>query len=110
MADASKSPGDIFKERKPDVQKAHRAMVVTLREQSELDTKTRELIFIGIMTAARLPDALYSHTTTALKNGATPHQVTEACLQALAPIGAATFLYGLPEVNRAIEDFEAGQG
>jgi 4-carboxymuconolactone decarboxylase len=69
-----------FMARFPEVGEAHAAVGRVLERSGPLDSKTRELIRIGIAAAAGLETATRSHVRRALEQGATEPEVEQAIL------------------------------
>jgi alkylhydroperoxidase/carboxymuconolactone decarboxylase family protein YurZ len=59
----------------------------TLYRECQLDPKTRELVFIGIQTALRLPRAIKVHIPRAQEAGATDEEILWAITLALPNAG-----------------------
>lgn len=61
-------------------------------EQKALDPKTRQLIYIAVLTASRYAPAVKAHIDQALSAGATKEEVKAAIMAAIPAIGLANVL------------------
>ena len=61
----------------PDVMKAFSTLAQTALAPKALDTKTKELVALGIGIAARCDDCIAFHVKAALEHGATREEVLE---------------------------------
>ncbi len=86
----------------PDVMKGFSSMARAALENRALDSKTKELIALGISVAIRCDDCIGFHSEAAAKRGATREEVMEA-------LGMAVYLGGGPSVmyaGHAVEAFD----
>ena len=68
----------------------------------ELDTRTKELIALGISLAVRCEPCIYAHVQAALKAGATRAQILETAAVGMMMAGGPGYTY-LPRVTEALE-------
>jgi AhpD family alkylhydroperoxidase len=71
----------------PDVWAAYDALGAACHGQGPLDTKTRQLVKLGMATALRSEGAVHSHARKALQAGATADEVRHVLLLAVPTIG-----------------------
>ena|GEM_PF-2078342 len=93
---------ETFKEQFPDVYKAFDHLFKSTSSQA-LDEKTKQLIYLGILTATRYAPAIKPHVQKALAAGATETELKEAMLLAIPASGICGFLTALPEMIGEIE-------
>jgi AhpD family alkylhydroperoxidase len=84
----------------PDVMKAFSAMAQAATAPKALDTKTKELIALGIAVATRCDPCITFHTEAARKSGATRDEVMET-------VGMAIYMGAGPSVMYAAQAVEA---
>ncbi len=84
----------------PDVMKAFSAIAHAALAPKALDTKTKELIALGISVAIRCDDCIAFHAKAAVQHGATPEEVREA-------LGLAIYMGAGPSVMYANHALEA---
>lgn len=84
----------------PDVMKAFGAMAAAATSPKALDTKTKELIALGISVAMRCDDCIAFHVKAALTNGACRDEVLET-------LGMAIYMGAGPSVMYASHALEA---
>jgi AhpD family alkylhydroperoxidase len=84
----------------PDVMKAFGNMALAATAPKALDTKTKELIALGIAVAVRCDDCIGFHVKAALKHGATRDEVMET-------LGMAIYMGAGPAVMYATHAIEA---
>lgn len=84
----------------PDVMKAFGAMAMAATAPKALDTKTKELLALGIAVAVRCDDCIAFHVQAALKNGATRDEILET-------LGMAIYMGAGPSVMYASHALEA---
>jgi AhpD family alkylhydroperoxidase len=86
----------------PDVMKAFSGLAQAALAPKALDSKTKELIALGISVAIRCDDCIAFHVKAAMEQGATRAEVIEA-------LGMAIYMGAGPSVmyaSHAIEAFE----
>jgi 4-carboxymuconolactone decarboxylase len=69
-----------------------------------LDTKTLELIKLGMSAAGRSQSAVQSHTHRALEAGATPAEVEHALVAGVNTLGFSTMMAALSWAKAALGD------
>jgi len=77
----------VFMNEAPAHQRAWLEAVQQLGAASALDAKTEELVYIGIMSAARLESGLPFHVAHARSLGATREEIISAVLTGLPAVG-----------------------
>lgn len=93
----------------PAVGEAYSSLGKAVASAGPLDTKTRELIKLGIAIAASLEGGTHSHARKAMDAGASPDELRHAALQALTTIGFPQMMKGLAWVEDVIQEREAGK-
>jgi len=83
-----------------DVMKSFSGMARAALEAKALDTKTKELIALGIAVAIRCDACVAFHAEAALRHGATREEVMEA-------VGMAIYMGAGPSVMYAAQAVEA---
>jgi AhpD family alkylhydroperoxidase len=84
----------------PDTMKAFSAMAQATTQAKALDTKTKELIALGIAVAVRCDPCIAFHVESARKHGATRDEVMET-------VGMAIYMGAGPSVMYAAQAVEA---
>jgi AhpD family alkylhydroperoxidase len=84
----------------PEVMKGFSAMARAALEAKALDTKTKELIALGIAVAIRCDACVAFHAEAALQRGATREEVMET-------VGMAVYMGAGPSVMYAAQAVEA---
>ncbi|PWC83430.1 carboxymuconolactone decarboxylase [Azospirillum sp. TSH100] len=84
----------------PDVMKAFSGMAQAALKANALDTKTKELIALGIAVAIRCDGCVGFHAEAAMKQGATRDEVMET-------MGMAVYMGAGPSVMYAAQAVEA---
>ena len=84
----------------PDTMKAFSAMAQATTQAKAIDTKTKELIALGIAVAVRCDPCIAFHVESARKHGATRDEVMET-------VGMAIYMGAGPSVMYAAQAVEA---
>jgi AhpD family alkylhydroperoxidase len=84
----------------PDTMKAFSAMAQAATQAKALDTKTKELIAVGIAVAMRCDPCISFHVESARKHGATRDEIMETA-------GMAIYMGAGPAVMYAAQAVEA---
>ena len=84
----------------PDTMKAFSAMAQAATQPKALDTKTKELIALGIAVATHCDPCISFHVESARKHGATRDEVMET-------VGMAIYMGAGPSVMYAAQAVEA---
>lgn len=84
----------------PDVMKSFSAIAQAALKPSALDTKTKELVALGISVAIRCDDCIGFHAKAAVDQGATREEVLET-------LGMAIYMGAGPAVMYAARSLEA---
>ena len=90
----------------PDVMKAFAGIAQAATAAKALDTKTKELIALGIGVAVRCDDCIAFHVKAAVEHGASREEVLET-------LGMAIYMGARPAVmyaSHALEAFQPVQG
>jgi AhpD family alkylhydroperoxidase len=81
------APYRAFQSAYPEVWQAYDRLGAALHGWGPLDTKTRELVKLGIAVGARTEGAVHAHARLARQAGATPEELRHVVLLALTTIG-----------------------
>lgn len=73
-----------------DVAKAYEALGEACAQAGPLDTKTRELVKLGMAIGARLEGAVHAHARRALSAGATANEIHHVIALAVPTVGFPT--------------------
>lgn len=84
----------------PDVMKSFSAIAQAALKQNALETKTKELIALGISVAMRCDDCIGFHVKAAIDQGATREEILET-------LGMAIYMGAGPSVMYASHAIEA---
>ncbi len=84
----------------PDVMKAFSAMAQAATATKALDTKTKELVALGIAVAIRCDPCIAFHAESARKHGASRDEILET-------VGTAIYMGAGPSVMYAAQAVEA---
>lgn len=88
----------------PDVYKGYAALSAGAMKPGALDTKTKELIALGISVAVRCDGCIAAHARNVARAGATREEVAEAIGVAIMLSGGPGTVYG-PRAFAAFEEF-----
>jgi alkylhydroperoxidase/carboxymuconolactone decarboxylase family protein YurZ len=78
-------------------------MIEAIYGDGVLDTKTRELVFLGIQTAMRLHDAVRIHVARAIRAGATRKEVLAVMMTTIPNAGMNGAIECWPIAEREFE-------
>ncbi|MGM1049408.1 alkylhydroperoxidase AhpD family core domain-containing protein [Paenibacillus uliginis N3/975] len=78
----------------------------TTYSEGALDTKTKELISIGVAAYNRCEYCIVFHVYKALEAGATREQIIEAAMVAVAFGGGPSMAYSVTLLKDSIDEFE----
>jgi len=81
------NPLDIFQKEAPDVAKAFDGLIEALKGTTGLDSKTKQLVYIGIKSSMGDMTAVYYHVLMAKKLGATREEIRDTILITLSVCG-----------------------
>lgn len=87
----------------PEVMKAFADMARAASGPGALDSKTKELVALGISVAVRCDPCIAYHTRAAVRAGATEAEIAET-------LGMAVYMGAGPSVMYAAKALEAAQG
>ncbi len=90
--------------KKKDPMKKFKAFMDSVLEEGALDTKTKELIALGIGISARCKYCISLHTKKALDAGATEDEITEVATVATLMGGGPALAYST-KLKEALEEF-----
>jgi AhpD family alkylhydroperoxidase len=90
----------------PEIMKAFSAIAQTALATTVLDTKTKELIALGIGVAIRCDDCIAFHVKAALQQGATREEISETLGMAIY-MGAGPSVMYASHAFAALEQFDA---
>jgi AhpD family alkylhydroperoxidase len=90
----------------PDVMKAFSAMAQSATKDGALDSRTKELLALGIAVAIRCDGCVAFHAQAAVKHGATREEVMETMGMALY-MGAGPSLMYAAQAVEAYDQFAA---
>ena len=87
----------------PDLVRGYRTISEAGDKTAKLDPKTRELIALAVAVTVRCDGCITTHTTAAIKHGATKEEVVEALGVAITVNADAALVYSA----RTLDAFEA---
>ncbi|MFD3257128.1 carboxymuconolactone decarboxylase family protein [Paenibacillus lentus] len=90
----------------PESVNAFMNLLGTSYAEGALDTKTKELISIGIAAYNRCEYCIVFHVYKALEAGATREQIIEAAMVAVAFGGGPSMAYSVTLLKDSIDEFE----
>lgn len=90
------NPMDAFYKEAPEVSKAFDALVEALKKTKGLDTRTKQLVYIGIKAALGDTTAVFFHVPMAKKAGATREEIRDTILITLTVCGLKGVTTSLP--------------
>jgi AhpD family alkylhydroperoxidase len=90
----------------PDIIRGYRALSDAGQKTSKLDAKTRELIALAVAVSLRCDGCITTHTSAAIKNGATQEEIVEALGVAISVNAGAALVYS----SRVLDAFHAKTG
>lgn len=91
-----------FKEEFPKVAEVFGELFQSVSSKA-LDEKTKQLVYLGILTANRYGPAVRVHIAKALDAGATSDEIKEAIMLAIPAGGLCNFLSILPDMMAELE-------
>lgn len=92
-----------FMQEAPEHQKIWMETVQKLDAVSKLDSKTEELVYIGILASIRMNSGLTFHVKHAKSLGATREEIISAILAGIPAVGNAV-IQALPEAINAYDN------
>lgn len=87
----------------PDLVRGYRMLSDAGQKTNKLDAKTRELIALAVAVTLRCDGCITTHTTAAIKNGATKDEMVEALGVAVSVNAGAALVYS----SRVMDAFHA---
>lgn len=96
----NQNPFDALKEESPQISEAFYNLISTIAASDGLDTKTRQLIYLGIKASQGDPDAVTAHVPMAKAAGATREEIRDTILLTLTVSGVTGITHCLvPALN-----------
>jgi AhpD family alkylhydroperoxidase len=108
MEEVAEEVGDWIQRMGKEYSRVYGPFAVWMRrieEKGALDTKTKELISVGLAVATQCKWCIAVHTDAALAEGATKDEIMEACFVACLFRGAPSCMYS-QLVMKTIEEFQ----
>jgi len=93
-----------FSDKYPDIFKDYKQLGITTREAGPLDTKSQDLVKLGIAIGANSQGAVMSSTRKALEAGATPEEVVHAVLLSITTTGFPNMIAALKWVEAVLAE------
>jgi AhpD family alkylhydroperoxidase len=87
----------------PDIVRGYRTLSDAGSKTNTLDAKTRELIALGVAVSLRCDGCITTHTSAAIKNGATKEEIVEALGVAISVNAGAALVYS----SRVLDAYHA---
>ncbi len=87
----------------PDVIRGYRTLSDAGSKTNKLDAKTRELIALAVAVSLRCDGCITTHTTAAIKNGASKEEIVEALGVAISVNAGAALVYS----SRVLDAYHA---
>ena len=81
-------------------------LMQTLFKEGALDVKTKELIGVAIGVYNRCKYCITGHSYKALKAGASPEEIMEAAMVAVAFGGGPSMAYSVTLLRKSLEEFK----
>jgi alkylhydroperoxidase/carboxymuconolactone decarboxylase family protein YurZ len=81
------NPLEIFQKEAPEVAKAFDGFIESLKNTTGLNSKTKQLVYIGIKSSMGDTTAIYYHVQMANKLGATREEIKDTILITLSVCG-----------------------
>ena len=97
-------PYQQFRKEHPDLYQAYENLGQVAAESGPLDSKTRELIKLGMAAANRSQSAVESHTHRALQAGVTPEEIEHALRLGITTLGFSTMMAAVTWAKQAIAE------
>jgi len=103
-------PGSLgfFRDHVPETGDALVGLIDTLYDECALDPKSRELVFLGIQAALRLPRAIRVHVPRALAAGATDDEILWAITLALPNAGLNAVAEAFGVARELLDELASG--
>ncbi|MEY8000034.1 carboxymuconolactone decarboxylase family protein [Clostridium sp. Mt-5] len=79
----------------------------TLFKDGTLDVKTKELISVAIGIYNRCKYCIVGHSYKALRSGASPEEIMEAAMVAVAFGGGPSMAYSVTLLRKSLEEFKS---
>jgi AhpD family alkylhydroperoxidase len=87
----------------PDIIRGYRTLSDAGQKTGKLDAKTRELIALAVAVSLRCDGCITTHTSAAIKHGATKEEIVEALGVAVSVNAGAALVYS----SRVLDAFHA---
>lgn len=92
-----------FRDRYPDVARAHDGLGATLDGAGPLDARSRRLVKLGIAIGSLAEGAVRSNVRKALAEGATPDEIRHVVVLAITTTGFPASIAALRWVDEVLE-------
>jgi 4-carboxymuconolactone decarboxylase len=96
-------PFERFKAKFPEIYRGYEAMGTVAHAAGPLDSKTRELIKLGMTIGAQLEGATHSHVRKAVAAGATAKEIRHAAVLAITTLGLPNTIMALTWVDDVLD-------
>lgn len=93
-----------FQKDYPEVFENYKQLGIATRKAGPLDTKTQDLVKLGIAMGVNSRGAVMSHTRKALAAGAVPEEIRHALLLALTTTGFPNMIAALHWVEEVLAE------
>lgn len=100
------NPLEVFYRDAPEVSNAFDGLVQSLKDTKGLDSKSRQLVYIGIKAALADANAVFYHVIMAKKLGASREEIKDTILIALTVCGLKGFTTSLALALEAYDNAE----
>ena len=87
----------------PDILRGYRTLSDAGQKTGKIDAKTRELISLAVAVSLRCDGCITTHTSAAIKNGASKEEIVEALGVAISVNAGAALVYS----SRVLDAFHA---
>jgi AhpD family alkylhydroperoxidase len=87
----------------PEIIRGYRTLSDAGSKTNKLDAKTRELIALAVAVSLRCDGCITTHTSAAIKNGATKEEIVEALGVAISVNAGAALVYS----SRVLDAYHA---
>lgn len=87
----------------PDIIRGYRMLSDAAQKTGKLDAKTRELIALAVAVSLRCDGCITTHTSAAIKQGASKEEIVEALGVAISVNAGAALVYS----SRVLDAFHA---
>ncbi len=92
-----------FSAKYPEITDAHEKLSQAVRDAGPMDAKTQHLVKLGIAVGTASRGGVMSQTRKALREGASPDEVTQAALLALTTVGFSQMMASISWIWEVLE-------